>query len=114
MTKCRCITVYRERVEETRQKGRGREKERKRGLNTVAILLSLSLSDCWYAQSFLMLLAGLMPVSSFLFAIYLLLLLPPFAAAAVISDRMKKKREKNMYSSVAFSLSRCCRRLRCS
>jgi len=41
-----------------------------------------------------MLLAGLMPVSSFLFAIYLLLLLPPFAAATVICDRIKKKRER--------------------
>jgi len=83
-----------------REREREREKEREKGVEHGGdISLSLSLSDCWYAQSFLMLLAGLMPVSSFLFAIYLLLLLLPFAAAAVVNDRIKK-RERKRYTRV--------------
>lgn len=108
-----------EKIEETRQKSGGREgkrerEEKKEVDHGVTLPLSLSLSDCWYAQSFLMLLAGLMPVSSFLFAIYCCCCRRSLPQRSLVTELEKKRKERKkiMYSRVVFSLSRCCRRRR--
>lgn len=73
---------------------REREKEGKKGVDHgVTLPLSLSLSNCWYAQSFLMLLAGLMPVSSFLFAIYCCCCRRSLPQRSLATE-LKKKKEK--------------------